>query len=595
MKRKSDDTSGLTRRDFLKTTASVGAAAMVDTHLEGASSQGQPATDREADVVVVGSGATGLPAAIAAREGGASVIIVDANYDVGGHAILSHGNVALGGGTSAQKRFGIEDSPDLVFSDLTDWSVVESNGFPDYRYNDQEVIRAFADHSPSTYDFLVAHGVTFADTAPDDIGASATGNSAPRENHTAPLQWPLIQTGKPVPESSNRMTGPGYGVGLIRPLEATARKLGVEILLKHRMTALIREGRDSGRVIGITVTNEGRTVNIRARKGVTIATGGSTSNVNFRRMFDPRLTEEYCGTAGEPYTPQDASGEIAAMAVGASIWGCYNQTGEFGMHISKASRVGCQYGYRGTRWEPDSPIFHLARAIGLSVRDYQDVILVNKAGKRFYDETKGGFSSNNYDGVPNYVPHSWRNAANIQYNPRNFLNAALAGDPGEAVNGGGPIWAIFDADAVKREEWTVEPPFVDIAEKFFFSAGSLEELARAIDNKYQSPPLPPSALRRTVDRYNSFVEAGKDEDFDKPKPQYKIQTPPFYAAWATPVAHDTRVGLRINAKCQVLDMEGQIIPGLYCGGESAGGMSLHGLTRCVVQGRLAGMNAATEV
>ena len=53
-------------------------------------------------------------------------------------------------------------------------------------------------------------------------------------------------------------------------------------------------------------------MNVRARKAVIIATGGSTGNVNFRRMFDPRLTEEYCGLAGMPYSDQDASGEIAA-------------------------------------------------------------------------------------------------------------------------------------------------------------------------------------------------------------------------------------------------------------------------------------------
>src|ERR1043165_3386544 len=103
--------------------------------------------DHEADVVVVGSGATGLPAAIAAREQGAAVLVIEANFDIGGHAALSGGNVALGGGTSAQKRHGIEDSPDLLFNDLTDWSIVESNGFPSYRYNDREIIRAFADQS----------------------------------------------------------------------------------------------------------------------------------------------------------------------------------------------------------------------------------------------------------------------------------------------------------------------------------------------------------------------------------------------------------------------------------------------------------------
>ena len=106
--------------------------------------------------------------------------------------------------------------------------------------------------------------------------------------------------------------------------------------------------------------------------------------------------------------------------------------------------------------------------------------------------------------------------------------------------------------------------------------------------------MPSAALRETVMRYNSFVDAGKDADFGKTGPKYKIQTPPFYAAWATPVIHDTRSGLRINGKCQVVDLNGEVIPGLYCGGESAGGFSMHGLARCAMQGRIAGKNAAAE-
>ena len=115
------------------------------------------------------------------------MILIDANSDVGGHAIVSGGNVALGGGTSRQKKYGIVDSPDILFSDLTDWSVVEPNGFPDYRYNDREIIRAFADNSAPTYEWLVAHGVIFVDKAPDREGGHAVGNSAPRENHAAPM------------------------------------------------------------------------------------------------------------------------------------------------------------------------------------------------------------------------------------------------------------------------------------------------------------------------------------------------------------------------------------------------------------------------
>jgi predicted oxidoreductase len=84
------------------------------------------------------------------------------------------------------------------------------------------------------------------------------------------------------------------------------------------------------------------------------------------------------------------------------------------------------------------------------------------------------------------------------------------------------------------------------------------------------------------------VDSGVDEDFGKPRPLHKIATPPFHAAWATPVIHDTRAGLRINAQCQVMDMHGQVIPGLYCGGESAGGFSQHGLARATCQGFIAG-------
>ena len=61
-----------------------------------------------------------------------------------------------------------------------------------------------------------------------------------------------------------------------------------------------------------------------------------------------------------------------------------------------------------------------------------------------------------------------------------------------------------------------------------------------------------------------------------------------------PVIHDTRAGLRINARCQVVDMSGTVIAGLYCGGESAGGFSMHGLARCMCQGYIAVAHAAAE-
>src|SRR5204863_2002729 len=124
-------------------------------------------------------------------------------------------------------------------------------------------------------------------------------------------------------------------------------------LLEHRMTAIHREAPKCGRVLGIAVDHRGTVRNVHARKAIIVATGGSIGNVNFRRMFDPRLTEEYCGLAGMPWSDQDASGEIAAMAVGAALWGLFNQTGEFGYGLTKAGYVGCQYGYQHLPWHPD--------------------------------------------------------------------------------------------------------------------------------------------------------------------------------------------------------------------------------------------------
>ena len=200
--------------------------------------------DDAADIVVVGSGATGLPAAIVAREAGASVIVVEAENHIGGHAICSGGNLPLGGGNSYQKKYGVEDSPDLLFRDLIDWSVVEPNGAPPYRYNDHEIVRAFADNSVAAFDFLLAHGVTIVDQAPDNLSGHEIGMSAPRTMHCAAMDWPLVQTGKPADPAARATTSSGSG--LMLPLYAAALKAGVKILLQHRMTAIHRETPQSG-------------------------------------------------------------------------------------------------------------------------------------------------------------------------------------------------------------------------------------------------------------------------------------------------------------------------------------------------------------
>ena len=183
----------------------------------------------------------------------------------------------------------------------------------------------------------------------------------------------------------------------------------------------------------------------------------------------------------------------------------------------------------------------------------------------------------------------------MDYSPNNYQDAALAPNEGSIAPdfGAGPTWAIFDADAVKREKWDIKPPYTDPL--YFFSAPTLKELAAKIKkNPFTKVEMPGANLEATVARYNSIVDFGTDVDFGSPAPKHKIQTPPFYAAWASVEVHDTYAGLRINMKCQVMDMKGQVIPGLYCGGESAGGCSQHGQGRCITQGYIAGNAAAKE-
>src|ERR1700704_4931385 len=358
----------ISRRDLIKTGAVAGAAAaaggLASPNIASAQAQGLPARwDREVAVLVIGSGATGMPAAIAAREAGSSVIIIEAEPDIGGHAICSGANIPLGGGTSIQKKAGVQDSPDLVFRDLTDWSLTEPNGYADYRFNDREIMRAFADNCAQTFEFLLAHGVKFVNDKPDGRAGSAHGNSVARQMHVAVLDWPQVQTGKPVPPEERATASNGNG--RMRPLEAAAKKAGVEFLLQHRMTAIYREqpqaglrrteaasAAEAGRGLGLAGTHNGRALNIRARKAVIVATGGSSGNVNFRRMFDPRLTEESCGLAGMPWANQDASGELASMAIGASLWGAGIQTMEMGDNLTKPGKIGCQYGYVNLTWMP---------------------------------------------------------------------------------------------------------------------------------------------------------------------------------------------------------------------------------------------------
>ena len=607
-------TTDISRRSLICNAAGTGAAlvaagtlagsALADVDANIAATDGDlvrgtdaPETwDFEADIVVLGAGGSGLPAGLRALEEGLSVLFVDANYDTGGRAVLSGGNLHSGCGTEIQKKYGIEDSPDKYYEDHTTFLTGQS------MHNDRDYVRAVADAMVEAYEWIQDQGVIVKDVEPIKQPDYTEGGTQPetvaRWTYTDQETEDWVSYADYLSPSQEGALLDRCGIGLTRPLERSAREGGAQFLLNYHMDKIFREGNLDGRVIGIqahysptilpgeteplaplspwtegNVECDKETVNVKANKAVVIATGGSSGNVYFRTMIDPRRAVEYDCTSGDPFCPKDASGEIAAMAIGACLGSVANQVVDDSM-LSKAAMIGTQYTDSFATVYPTSPLFKLSRATGLRVYDWSNLLQVNMLGERFANEADRG----------------------TEWNKRAFASV-LTVDPadGELHRYGGPLWTIFDADAVAREEWVIDDTSVDRADGRFFEADTLEELAGKIVNKYyESIEMDPATLVATVERYNELVDAGTDEDFGKEDMTAKIATPPFYAAWSTPGFHDTTTGLRVNRKMQVMDLFGEVIPGLYCCGESSGGQRIHGLGRVITSGYIAGKNAAIE-
>src|SRR2546430_4472973 len=207
------------------------------------------------------------------------------------------------------------------------------------RWSDRDLVRDWADENVAPFEFLIENGVQFNDAKPGLLN----GGSVPR----------LVVTKVYSDDLSETING-SPGSGLTRALEKSAKAKGAQFLLRHKMTKIIRENPASGRVLGISVKADNKELNIRAKRGVIICTGGHTSNVEFRRMFDPRLTEEY-QVAGEPWSKQTAAGEILALGIGASLWCTSNQNNGAGTPITKTRHIGCRYGYQNLKWPAKSP------------------------------------------------------------------------------------------------------------------------------------------------------------------------------------------------------------------------------------------------
>jgi hypothetical protein len=664
----------LSRRDFFTTGAAAGVGAAVLSGSGEARAQGIR-WDYEADVVVLGSGCVGLHAAVRARDLGASVLVIDQNFDVGGKLVHSGGWTSLGGGDAIQERDraaadpeglgltaprikpeNLEDDPDRLFRDMTDWSVVDATGVARYRYNDRELHRAWADNAPKTRQFMMDNYVRFAriDGTHQGGGMSRAraaraimkladktdikaGTLSPQDRgdpageHHSPFN-PM----RTVPGASAASIGaPGWVYGgfvIARSLEFSAREKGVRFMLNRHMDELIREQPFSGRVVGVkagytprmnpetgarlesfwqngNVDERAETIHIRARKAVIVATGGLQGNVHLRTMIDPRMVEpsiEYGPSSLIGPLNMDGSGIIAGMKIGANLAGMMQNY----QHSLASPTISSVLGTRDAVASifPGHPAFLFARAKGINIggAGWEHAIAVNQVGQRFYNEIAIANISSDAKYPPGsdgtrtpFVPLNWRNACTeqvkAQYKRSAASDAALAMNEGSRAPdyASGPVWAIFDSAAVQRGRWPIRYPYIaDPPDGYFHKADTLAELAKKVmGHPHQKMPL--RYLVETVARYNALADKGVDEDFEKPV-LHRIDTPPFYAATASIRVLDSYGGLRINGKAQVLDTHGEVIAGLYAGGEASGGGWQHGIGRASVHGYIAGTHAAQE-
>ena len=216
--------------------------------------------------------------------------------------------------------------------------------------------------------------------------------------------------------------------------------------------------------------------------------------------------------------------------------------------------------------------------------DYNGAIQVNMLGKRFVNEDLG-YSTSVDTGAE----------AKDVYSHTALGSVILNEGTGAAERVGGPIWTIFDDAYAQEQGYVLEYPYVDEANGYFFKADTIEELAEAIVNKYyEDVEMDPATLKETVDNYNAMCDAGEDTEFGKPAEdlEKKIETGPFYAAWATPNMHDCLCGLRTDGHRQVLTCAKEPIEGLFACGECAGGHRTHGLGKVQTSGYIAGLYAA---
>ncbi|MGW6118556.1 FAD-binding protein [Nocardia sp. NPDC055165] len=512
--------------------------------------------DHEVGFLVVGSGAGGLTAALAAADRGLDTLVIEKASVYGGSTALSGGGIWVPN-NPALLREGLGDSRADVRAYL---DAVVGDRVPSANLD------AFIDEGPRMLAFLETSPhlrfqwcAGYSDYHPEAPGGRPAGRSIeplpvdlkqlgadedllrPAALATPPglfitskdfvqlnmvtrtwkARWTALLTGlRAVKAIVLRRHMDTLGRALIARLRLAVRDAGVQLWLDTPLRSLITD--DTGAVLGVLAERDGREIRIRARAGVLLATGGFEYNQAMRKDHLPEGGRDNFSAASADNT---GDGIIAGEKIGAAVdlmddaW-----------------------------WMPSFQRPEGINQVLVSERSIPRSIIVDSTGKRFTNEASP------------YVT---------------FVHAQLKG-------GHDPAWLVFDAKAKSRYPIGGIVP----GQKFpaswsgaglIRSAPDLEGLAAAIG-------VPADALRDTVGRFNGFARDGHDADFGRGVSAYDnyygdptLATPaldvldkgPFYALRVRIGDLGTKGGLVYNADAQVLRADGSPIPGLYAVGNTS--------------------------
>ena len=519
----------------------------------------------EYDVLVVGSGAGGMSAALAASLRGLSVAVVEKADRFGGTSALSGGGIWVPNNLYLNDA-GLRDSPEQAraYMQATVGDRVPTSRRDRYLLEGPEMLREF--HEQTRWmRWRYVRG--YPDYFPEAEGGLAEGrqveplvlDAGDLGSLRTEMRPRLIDTkgmvitvsdfhdlvmvgrtwagrmraarvmGKAIASKLTRSEYLATGQALVGRLRLALADRSVPFFLSTPLKELIAEDEAGGkRVTGIRCERDGAEITLTARRGVVLAAGGFGRSQEMRERYLPAPTD-----AAWTISPAEQTGDAieAGLAIGANV--------------DLMDRVwGQPSALLPVPGGPAMPMILLAE------RAAPGTLIVNGAGERYANES---------------VPYD------VLY------DAMYAGNRPDSATI--PSWLVFDQRAKDRymllgmlprqkfpQQW-LENGFVRRAE-------SLAALATEIS-------VPPEALGRTVSRFNVLAAAGKDEDFHRgdsaydryygdprlPNPNLApLEKPPYHAVAIYPCDLSTKGGLAVDDDARVLDDGGRPIEGLYATG-----------------------------